>query len=145
VTCWNGPSSDFETALLAPFSSYALEQLRQRFLFTLVSDHTPVKAARVLLQMTLETEIGVILVKQVTFPAGVLASNVCERRHYVDIDQDMQLQRYLVAPALDALAQNPRAPLPYVDFIARYTASGFPRYRMSALAVALCIGKVVEA
>ena len=144
MTCWNGPSSDFETALQAPFSNYALEQLRQRFLFTLVSDRSPVKAARVVLQMVMETEVGVILPKLVTLPAGVLESNVCERRRYVDIDQDMHLQRFLIAPALDALAANPKAPVPYVDFIGRYVASGFPRYRMSALAVALCVGKVVE-
>lgn len=144
MTCWDGPSSTFETALLAPLSDYALEQLRQRFLFTLVTDRSSVKAARVLLQMALETEVGVILVKQVTIPAGVLESTVCERRHYIDVDQDMHQQRYLIAPALDALAENPRVPLPYVDFIARYVASGFPRYRVSALAVALCVARAVE-
>ena len=144
MTCWNGPSSPFELALQAPLPTYPLEQLRQRFLFTLTTDHSVVKGARVLLQMAFETEVGTILVKQITPPAGLADTNVCERRRYIDIDQDMHLQRFLIAPALDDLAQTPNMPTPYVDFLARYVASGLPRYRVSALAGVLCVAKALQ-
>lgn len=144
MTCWTGPSSAFELKLQSPLSAYALEQLRQRFLFALTTDHSGVKSARVLLQMAFETEVGIILVKQLTPPTGLQTADVCERRRYIDVDQDVRLQSYLIAPSLDAFAQTPNVPAAYVDFITRYVASGSPRYRMCALAVMLCITTVLK-
>ncbi len=144
-TCWNGPSSPFETKLIAPFETYALEQLRQRFLFAVTTNHDPVKSARVVLQMAFETEIGAILTKQIATPAGFMDSNVCERRHYIDVDQDMGLQRYLIGPALNDLATTPNMPASYVDFLTRYLTADYPRYRMSAIAAILCVAKALQA
>lgn len=135
--CWAGTSSAFESLLLAPFSTYALEQLRQRFMFTLTTTHDLVKGARVLLQMAFETEINAILIKQITLDSDVLSSNVCERRRFIDVDKDMQLQGYLVTPALDEV----QAPAPYVDFVRFYVSSEYPRYRMCAIASAICLAK----
>jgi hypothetical protein len=142
--CWTGTPSAFEQRLLEPFPTYALEQLRQRFLFTLTTTHAFVKSARVLLQMAFETEVASILTKQINLAAGVLWSRVCERRRYIDIDQDMHKQRYLIAPALDELAHIPGMPEPYVDFLIRYLASDYPRYRMSALSGVVCVAKVLQ-
>src|ERR1051325_2772145 len=105
--CWIGASSEFELRLMQPFDTYALEQLRLRFMFTLTTNHDPVKSARVLLQMAFETEAGVILVKQLDKPPGLYTYKVCERRRYIDVDQDMHKQRYLIGPALDDLEAIP--------------------------------------
>lgn len=139
MTCWNGTSSAFEVRLLAPFTNYALEQLRLRFMFALVAPSNPKKAARVLFQMPYETEIGAVLTKMIPLPASISESNVCERRRFVDIDKDVQLHRFLVGPALDALEETPNMPAPYMDLIRRYATSDYPRYRVSALAGALCL------
>lgn len=144
MICWNGPSSPFETRLLQPMATYALEQARQRFLFSLTTTHEFVKSARVLLQMAFETEVGAILSKQLTPPADLDTSIVCERRRYVDVDQDMQLQRYLIGPMMDDLAATPNMPGPYADFLGRYLGAALPRYRMSAVATALCVAKVLQ-
>lgn len=144
MTCWNGPASTFETRLLQPLSTYAIEQLRQRFLFTLTTTHDQVKGARVLMQMAFETEVGAILVKQLTPPADLDTSVVCERRHYIDVDNDIRLQRYLIEPALDDLMKTPNMPESYVDFIVNYLASDYPRYRMSTVATMLCVAKVLQ-
>lgn len=139
MTCWNGPSSPFEARLLQPFANYALEQLRLRFMFSLTAPADQTKAARVLMQMAFETEIGAVLVKMIELPAGVLESTVCERRRFGDVDRDMQLQRFLVVPALDVIEGTPGMPGPYMDLIRRYATSDYPRYRMCALAAALCL------
>lgn len=144
MTCWNGPASSFETRLLQPLPTYAIEQLRQRFLFTLTTTHDQVKGARVLMQMAFETEVGTILTKQLTPPAGLATSTVCERRPYLDIDSDVHSQRYLIDPALDDLRSTPNMPESYVDFITLYLASDYPRYRMSAIATMLCVAKVLQ-
>ncbi len=142
--CWIGLPSPFEMKLLAPCPTYALEQLRQRFLFAVTTTHDLVQSARAVLQMAFETEVGTILVKQVTLASDVMSSVVCVRRHYIDVDQDMRLQRYLVNPAFDDLAKLPGMPQPYVDFLARYVMSDYPRYRMSAIAGALCVTKALQ-
>lgn len=144
MICWNGPASPFETRLLKPLPTYAIEQLRQRFLFTLTTTHDQVKSARVLMQMAFETEVGAILVKQLTPPAGLETSVVCERRHYLDVDKDIRLQRYLIEPALTDLRKTPNMPESYVDFIVLYLASDYPRYRMGAIATLLCVAKVLQ-
>jgi hypothetical protein len=141
--CWIGLPSPFETRLLEPFPTYALEQLRARFLYILTTTHEGKKSARVCLQMPYETEIGTILVKLMTAPADLYKYKVCERRRYIEIDRDMQLQRYLIPPALDELARIPDMPSPYMDYLIRYLLSDYPRYRMSAIATALCVAKVL--
>lgn len=129
---------------MLPLPTYALEQLRQRFLFAVTTNHDPIKSARVVLQMAFETEIGAILTKQIATPAGFMTSTVCERRHYIDVDQDMSLQRYLIGPALTDLANTPNMPSSYVDFLTRYLTTDYPRYRMSAIAGVLCVAKVLQ-
>lgn len=125
-------------------ANYPLEQLRQRFMFALTANHDLVKSARVLFQMAFETEINAILVKMIALPASVPESTVCERRHFIDIDNDMKLQRYLVGPAIDSMETIPGIPVPYVDFIRRYANASYARYRMCALAAAICLAKVVQ-
>jgi hypothetical protein len=142
--CWIGLASEFESRLLEPFDTYALEQLRQRFLFTLTTTHAPKVSARVLLQMAFETEISTILVKIITPPADLFTYKICERRRYIDVDQDMHLQKYLIQPGFDDLLQMPNLPGSFTDFLARYMISDYPRYRMSALAGVICVAKVLQ-
>ena len=139
VICWAGPSSPFESRMLQPLPTYALEQLRQRFYYTTTSPFTMMKGARVTLQMAFETEIGSVLTKLIPLAAGIPESVVCERRHFIDIDRDMQSQSYLVTPALTELAAIPNLPLPYVDFLTLYTQADYPRYRVCALAAVICM------
>lgn len=141
--CWIGLSSDFESKLMQPFPSYALEQLRARFLHVLTTTHDVKKSARVCFQMAYETEIGTILYKLLTAPADLFKYKVCERRRYIEIDRDMQLQRFLIGPALDEISAIPNMPSPYMDYLTRYLVSDYPRYRMGALATALCVSKVL--
>jgi hypothetical protein len=139
MTCWSGPSSAFETRLLKPLPNYALEQLRARFMFSLVAPPDQVKAARVLFQMAFETEIRAVLIKMIELPTSVPESTVCERQRFIDVDKSMQLQRFLIGPALDALETTPGMPAPYMDLIRRYATSDYPRYRICALAASLCL------
>jgi hypothetical protein len=142
--CWIGLPTAFELKLLEPMATYPLELLRQRFMHVLTTTHDPVKSARVLFQMAFETELNTILIKQLLLPVSVPESKVCERRRFLDIDQDMKLQRYLVGPALDSMETIQAIPLPYVDFLRRYMNSAYPKYRMCTLAVAICLAKVVQ-
>lgn len=144
ATCWAGPASPFEALLLQPMATYALEQLRQRFLFTLTSNNAPVPSARVVLQMAYETEVGAVLTKFITTPAGFADSVVCLRRNYIDIDADMQKQSYLINPAVKELYSMPSLPTAYVDFFVNYLNADYPRYRMSSIAGALCMAKAVQ-
>jgi hypothetical protein len=143
TACWDGTPSAFELRMAAPLPSYALEALRQRFLFVVVSNHSPKKGARVVLQMATETELRVALLKMLDLAVDVVDSNVCERRRYIDVDYDMKLMRFLIGPALDELAATPLVPSQYVDLIRRYVASDYPRYRMGAIAAALCLATAV--
>lgn len=142
-TCWSGTPSAFELRMIQPIPSYALEALRQRFLFVVVSDHAPKFGVRAVLQMAVDTELRVALLKMFDLAADVVDSNVCQRRRYLDVDHDMRLMRFLVGPALDALAEVPGVPTQYVDLIRRYSTADYPRYRMSAIAAALCLATAV--
>lgn len=142
--CWDGPPSPFETRLMQPLPTYAIEQLRQRFLYAVTTSHDSVTSARVALQMAYETEVGTILVKLAAPPAGLNDSIVCERRSYLDVDNDMRLQRYLIGPALVDLANTPNMPSSYVDFLTLYVTANYPRYRTSAIAVLLCVAKALQ-
>lgn len=137
--CWIGLPSPFELQLLTPLPTYALEQLRQRFLYALTTTHDPVKSARVLFQMAFETEIRTVLVKMISLPASVPESKVCERRHFIDVDADMQSYRFLVGPALDELGAVPAMPEPYMDLLRRYASADYARYRMCSVAAALSL------
>lgn len=141
--CWIGTPSDFEASLLLPFDTYALEQLRLRFLYTLTTTHNSVKGARVLLQMSFETEVGTILTKMIETPADLFSYKICERRRFIPVDQDMHLQRYLIGPGLRDVEQIPGMPASYMEFLTRYLVSDYPRYRMSAIATAICVARVL--
>lgn len=142
--CWNGTSSAFEERLLKANSNYAVEQFRQRFLHVSVENAVPKKAARAVLQMALETELAVVLTKLIDVSPDVLTSLVCERRRYLEIDIDMRGHHYLIGPFLKEVAALPAIPTPYVDLMRRYARSAYPRYRMSALAAALCAAVAVQ-
>lgn len=141
--CWNGTPSQFETRLLAPQPNYAIEQFRLRFLRVVVENAVPKKAARTVLQMALETEVAAVVTKLVDVMPDIQASVVCERRRYLEIDVDMRLHRYLIEPFLKEVSVLPEIPSPYVDLMRRYARSAYPRYRMSALAAALCAATAV--
>lgn len=144
TACWTGPSSAFEQRLLQPMSTYALEQLRQRFLFSLTTDHGPARGARVLFQMAFETEVGKILTKMIDVPSDVSRTTVCERRRFFEVDHDVREHRYLLQPALLDLSNLPTLPPPYVDFLARYLMADYPRFRVCTVAVMLCIAKALQ-
>lgn len=142
-----GGDDSLQARLQAPFSRYALEQLRARFLYTVTDTHAPEDSAAVTIQMAFETEVGTVLTKLVYVPNLLVPlsafNTVASRRRFLDIDQDMRRQKYLVSPAADALAETPGIPVEYVQFFRRYLLSDYPRYRMSAIAGMLCLGKVV--
>jgi hypothetical protein len=129
--------SAFEERLLEPQPVYALDMLRQRLLFAMVTDHFRVRSARVMLQTVLETELRVLLTKLVTIAPDVEESHVCLRRHYIEIDLDMQKFAFLVEPALIELASL--IPDSYVRAIRRYLLMPYPRYRVSALSAIVCL------
>lgn len=142
--CWIGTPTAFEVKLLTPMATYALEQFRQRFLFMLTDTHDAIKSARVLFQMAFETEISAVLVKLIDLPVDVPRSKVCERRRFLAIDQDVRLQRYLIGPMLNEMTSNPAIPAAYTEMIERYIVSDYPRYRVCALAAAICLAKAVQ-
>lgn len=137
--CWQGTPSPFETRLLTPVAVYPLEQLRQRFIYTVVDPRDARKGARVTFQMAFEIETEAFLNKLITMPPDVVRSKVCERRRFLDIDADLQRQRYLVDPAIDALAALADVPDAYVDLLRRYANAPYPRYRTCALAATVCL------
>jgi len=142
--CWIGLPTEFEVLLLQPMATYPLEQLRQRFMFALTTNHDRIKGARVCLQMAFEIDTRSYLNKLIDLPLEVPQSKVCERRRFLDIDKDMRLQRYLVGPAIESLATIPAIPVSYVELIRRYAMANYARYRTCALAAALCTAKAVQ-
>lgn len=145
TSCWQGPSSAFELRLLQPLPDYALDQFRQRLLYTVVAaPYRPAAAARTVLQMAFETEIGVVLRKLLVLPADVLASNVCERQRYITVDRTLQAHRYLIGPAFTALAALPDVPACYVEFLRRYAVQDYANLRVAALAAMVCMAVQVN-
>lgn len=142
--CWIGLPSPFETRLLRPLSTYAIDQLRARLLFVVVDDHDAVKGARALLQMVCEAELKAVLVKVMTLTNDVLTSKVCGRRKFVEVDADMRSHGYLVAPAVAELKALPDMPRPYVDLVTRYLKSHYPKYRVAAMAMVVCLAAAVS-
>lgn len=129
--------SAFEERMLQPQPLYALDMLRQRLLYTMVTDHFRTRAVRVLVQTVLDTELKILLTKLVTIAPGVAESHVCLRRHYNEIDADMQLYSFLVEPALVELATL--IPDSYIRMIRRYLITPYPRYRVSTLSLIVCL------
>jgi hypothetical protein len=137
--CWVGASSAFETRLLTPVPIYPLEQLRQRFLYAVVDPHDIRQGARVVLQMAFEVDTASFLNKLIDVPPDVPRSKVCARRTYLAIDGDMRMQRYLIGPAIDALADIPNVPIAYIDLLRDYAMAPYARYRTCALAATVCL------
>lgn len=140
---WVGSPSPFELRMAQPLPSYALESLRLRFFFAATTTHATAKSARATLQMALETELRVALLKVVDVAAGVTDSTVGERRRFIEVDRDMRMMGFLVGPALTELLDVRSVPTQYVDLIRRYLVADSPRYRMCAIAAILCLATAV--
>lgn len=132
--CWNGTSSAAETKLLTPLSTYGLETLRQRALFTFTTDHAPKLSARVILQMAYETELRTVIDRLLVPPAGLAEAMVCTRRRFIDIDSDLQYHRYLIGPAFKELQARPPLPPEYLNLVRGYLSMRYPRFRVCAVA-----------
>ena len=139
TACWAGASSATEIKLLTALPTYGLESLRQRALFSFCSNHAAGLSARVILQMAYETELRTVIDRLMVAPAGLAESNVCERRRFIEIDTDLQYHRYLIEPALKELEECSVLPVEYVNLIRTYLGSGYPRYRVCAVACVLCL------
>lgn len=125
-----------ESALAQPLVPYSIEQLRARFLFSVVSNRDPADAVIVVAQMAFDTEIGVILTKVITPSPSVPGTVVTSRRRFLDVDKDLRANRFLIEPALDDLASL-NLPEPYIGLLRRHLASDYPRYRVCATAATL--------
>ena len=138
-TCWAGASSVFELKLQQPLPSYALEQLRTRFMHAVTTTHAPVASARAVFQMAYETEIGTALIKVVDIPQDAQVAVVCERRSYIDIDADMQQFSFLLNPAMEAALALGYLPKEYVALFDTHIRSKYAKYRMCGIAAFLCM------
>ncbi len=125
-----------EVALARVLGPYSLEQLRTRFLFSVVDSRNIADGVLVAAQMAIETEIGVILTKVISPSPSVPGTVVASRRRFLDVDKDLRANRFLIEPALDALASL-GAPEPYVSLLRRHLAGDYSRYRVCATAAAL--------
>lgn len=137
--CWTGLPSHFELRLLQPLPIYALEQLRQRFLYAVTTGHNPIRSARAVAQMAFETEIGTAIAKLVQLPPDVFTSLVCDRRRYIEIDNDMAAFSFLFAPALDGVRQAGYLPESYVRLFEEHLKKPYAKYRVCDIAALLCI------
>lgn len=132
-----------ETALARPLSAYGIEQLRARFLFSVVTSRSVADASIVAAQMAFETEIGVILKKIISSSPSVPGTLVATRRRFIDVDKDLRSNRFLIEPALDDLL-NLRAPEPYVSLLRRHLAGDYARYRVCATAALLSLAAALS-
>lgn len=127
-----------ETRLTQPFTGYAIEQLRTRFLYAVTTSHEVVSSAKVATQMSFQTELRAVLVKLTTPAPSTLSAVYPTRRRFLDVDIDMRLNKFLIDPALDDLLPL-NVPEPYVNLLRRHLNSDYPRYRVCALAAALVL------
>lgn len=132
-----------ETALARPLAPYGIEQLRTRFLFSVVSTRSPPEGAIVAAQMVLETEIGVILAKVISPSPSVPGTVVASRRRFLDVDKDLRTNKFLFEPALSDLL-GLLAPEPYVALVRRHLAGDYPRYRVCATAALLSLAAALS-
>lgn len=132
-----------ETALLKPLAPYVIEQLRTRFLFSVVSNRNPTEGAIVASQMAYETEIGVVLTKVITPSPSVPGRVITSRRRFLDVDNDLRANKFLIEPALDDF-QGLGTPEPYVGLIRRHLGSNYSRHRMCAVAALLSFAAAIS-
>lgn len=132
-----------EIALGIPLAPYGIEQLRTRFLFSVVDSRDPREGALVAAQMALETEIGVILTKMIAPSPSVPGTVVASRRRFLDVDLDLRANRFLIEPALDDLL-GLGAPDPYVGLLRRHLSGDYPRYRVCATAAVLSLAAALS-
>lgn len=138
--CWSGvgPTS-FELRMAKAFSIYALEQLRVRLFHASTTTHDTVKSVRAVFQMAYETEIGAAITKLVRIPPEVVASLVCERRRYLEIDADMKKYYFLIDPAFAAVNSIQMVPTEYLTLLKSHVTSAYARYRVCALSAFVCM------
>lgn len=127
-----------EARLALPLKTYALEQLRTRFLYAVTTTHDVTTGAKVATQMSFQTEIRAILVKLTTPSPSTIAAVYPVRRRFLDVDVDIRSNKFLIEPALDDLTPL-LVPEPYVNLLRRYLGSDYPRYRVCAVAALLVL------
>lgn len=132
-----------EVALERPLALYGIEQLRTRFLFSVVDSRSVKEGTVVSAQMAFETEIGVILVKMTVPSPSVPGTVVTSRRRFLDVDLDLRANRFLFEPALNDLHEL-GALEPYVGFLRRHLAGDYPRYRVCATAAILSLAAALS-
>jgi hypothetical protein len=132
-----------EVALERPLAPYGIEQLRTRFLFSVVGSRNAREGAVVAAQMAFETEIGVILVKMTAPSPSIPGTVVASRRRFLDVDLDLRANRFLFEPALDDL-RGLGAPEPYVGLLRRHLSGDYPRYRVCATAAILSLAAALS-
>lgn len=132
-----------EVALGRRLASYGIEQLRTRFLFSVVGSRSAADGAVVAAQMAFETEIGVILTKMTAPSPSVPGTAVESRRRFLAVDLDLRANRFLFEPALDDL-RGLGAPEPYVALIRRHLSGDYPRYRVCATAALLSLAAALS-
>lgn len=132
-----------EIILERPLAPYGIEQLRTRFLFSVVDSRSMRDGAVVAAQMAFETEIGVILTKMTAPSPSVPGTVVASRRRFLDIDLNLRANRFLIEPALDDLL-GLGAPEPYVGLLRRHLSGDYPRYRVCAAAALLSLAAVLS-
>lgn len=132
-----------ETALARILGLYGIEQLRTRFLFSVVDSRSVADGVLVAAQMAVETEIGVVLTKVIMPSPSVPGAVVASRRRFLDVDKDLRANRFLIEPALDDLTRL-GAPEPYVGLFRRHLASDYPRYRVCATAAVLSLAAALS-
>ena len=132
------PATPLETALATVFPDYALESLRARFLHVVTSDHAPAASARAAVQMAYETELRTPLRRTIDISPGIADELVGTRLRFLEISNAMTSFTFLSAPAMTAITDLAILPAHYVRFLESYLQAPSPKYRMCALAVALC-------
>ena len=132
-----------EVALARVLGPYGIEQLRTRFLFSVVDSRNVSDGVLVAAQMALETEIGVILTKVIAPSPSVRGTVITSRRRFLDVDNDLRANRFLIEPALDDLS-GLGAPDPYVGLLRRHLAGDYPRYRVCATAAVLSLAAALS-
>src|SRR5678815_4074153 len=127
-----------EIALDRPLTPYGIEQLRTRFLFSVVDSRNAAEGAVVAAQMAIETETGVNLTKMTAPSPSVPGTMVASRRRFLDVDLDLRANKFLIEPAFDDLL-GLGAPEPYVGLLRRHLSGDYPRYRVCATAAVLSL------
>jgi hypothetical protein len=137
--CWAGSLTAFEATLNQTLPLRNLDLLRSRLLYASTTSKAPTVAARSVVQMAFDTEIGIVLDRLVVLAEEIFTSRVCERRKYIDIDADIQPFNFLVDAALDELEADQRIPEPYLRLYRQHVKGPYPRYRVCGLSALMCL------